>query len=210
MKKLGHGTPEHRLHGPLGFSEQDRRNAILLAAREHVRYYGYHKTTVGDIARESHLPTPYLYQSFRSKQAIGDAVCTMALMDLTSELAAGLRQVVPIKDCITFIFNYLHAHSRRLSVDDPKIHDLIALAFQQSWEARHAYDVALFEIVRGAVLRGRKTGEFERKTPLNETCEAIRCTAVAFFHPVLVAQAHASLAIDAIIVADLVYRSLIP
>jgi AcrR family transcriptional regulator len=189
--------------------EQARRNAILLAASEHVRHYGYRKTTVGDIAKAIHLSTAYLYHFFESKQAIGEAVCMQALEEVTSALALRTTEIVRPGDSILFIFSYLAGRSRNMFLEDRKIHDLITLSFQENWGSQKVYNAALLEIVRRVVLRGRQTGEFERKTPLDETCEAIRCTTEPFFHPILLEQNSRKVADEAVIVASLVHRSLI-
>ncbi|WP_325380843.1 TetR/AcrR family transcriptional regulator, partial [Edaphobacter sp.] len=58
--------------GQRGPADSERRQQILHAAFEHFRLYGYRKTTVADIAKAINLSTPYLYNFFDSKQAIGD------------------------------------------------------------------------------------------------------------------------------------------
>lgn len=190
-------------------SEQARRGIILRAATEHVRHYGYHKTTVGDIAKAIHSSTAYLYHFFESKQAIGEAVCMQALTDVTSDLAFRINQISAPCEGLTFIFSYLSGRAITMFSEERKIHDLVAHSFQENWGSQEAYKKALLGIVRGVVLRGRETGEFERKTPLDETCEAIRSTIDPFFHPVVIEQNARWLADEAILVANLVRRSLI-
>lgn len=89
------------------------------------------------------------------------------------------------------------------------MHDLITLSFHEKWASPEAYSSDLVRIVREVVIRGRERGEFERKTPLDETCEAIRYTIEPFFHPILVQQTPRDLPEEAVAVAKLVRRSLI-
>jgi AcrR family transcriptional regulator len=57
----------------------DPRGDILRAAWGLIRHYGYHKTTIGDIAREAGLGKGTIYLYFRSKEEI-----MLGLVDLTS------------------------------------------------------------------------------------------------------------------------------
>lgn len=209
MKRIQSESSKNRAVGNTAPSDQARRDAILLAASAQVRHYGYHKTTVADIAKAIHLSTAYLYHFFESKQAIGEAICVQALTNLTSDLAASLHRTASPGECIILIFLYLQDNAMKLFLEDRKIYDLITLSFHENWGVQKVYDLALLEIVRDVVLRGRETGEFERKTPLDETCEAIRCTTVPFFHPTLLRRNPRYLADEAVIVASLVHRSLI-
>lgn len=181
----------------------------MRATRIHVRHYGYQKTTVADIAKAVNLSTAYLYNFFTSKQAIGEAVCTQVLLDAMAELAQNVARIKSPGDCILFIFEYLAKTSTTMLLEDRKMHDLVTLSFQESWESRDAYNSTLLEIVRRVVIRGRETGEFERKTPLDETCEAIRHTTEPFFHPVLLEQNPRELTEEAAAVANMVKRSLL-
>jgi len=191
-----------------GASEQARRNAILRAANDHVRHYGYQKTTVADIAKAIHLSTAYLYIFFESKQAIGEAVCTQVITELMANLAHTVDRIISPGECILFIFNYLAETSTRMFLEDRKMHDLVTLSFHESWKSPKAYNASLLAIIRRVVMRGRERGEFERKTPLDETCQAIRYTTEPFLHPVLLEQNPRELQAEALAVANLVRRSL--
>jgi AcrR family transcriptional regulator len=208
MKITRLDTAISRHPAPRGPSEQARRDAILRAANDHVRHYGYQKTTVADIAKAIHLSTAYLYNFFESKQAIGEAVCTQVITNLMSDLAKEVDRIISPGDCIPFIFSYLTGTSTRMFLEDRKMHDLVTLSFHENWSSPIAYNAALLAIVRRVVVRGREKGEFERKTPLDETCEAIRYTTEPFFHPVLLEQNSKELQAEALAVANLVRRSL--
>jgi hypothetical protein len=60
------------------------------------------------------------------------------------------------------------------------------------------------------VLDGRKAGEFERKTPIEEVCLAILKTMAVFANPMLLRLELARLEASAGAVARLVLRSLSP
>ena len=47
------------------------------------------------------------------------------------------------------------------------------------------HDDIIYQAIRRIVADGRESGEFERKTPLDEVTIAIRKTAAVYGHPVL-------------------------
>jgi hypothetical protein len=73
-----------------------------------------------------------------------------------------------------------------------------------------AYCAALEQIVRGIVLEGRASGEFERKTPLDETASAIMKAMESFHNPVMLQYKLDSLPEGPTEVVNLILRSLAP
>jgi hypothetical protein len=65
-------------------------------------------------------------------------------------------------------------------------------------------------IVRQIVQDGREAGEFERKTPLDETCRAILLALEPINNPILLAKRLEVIEEDAATVASLILRSLAP
>ena len=51
-------------------SQDDRRAQILEVAYRLIKHYGYHKTTIADIAREADIGVGTVYLEFSSKEAI--------------------------------------------------------------------------------------------------------------------------------------------
>jgi AcrR family transcriptional regulator len=209
MKTVGTARSKARDISSWSSADQARRDAILRSASAHVRHYGYQKTTVADIAKAIPLSTVYLYNFFDSKQAIGEAVCTRILSDLISELDQSVQQIASPSECIVFIYEYLADASIKMFREDRKIHDLVALSFHEHWTSPAAYNAALLTTLKNVILRGREGGEFERKTPLDETCETVRYTTETFFHPILLEQNPRDLIDEALAVAQLVLRSLL-
>lgn len=89
------------------------------------------------------------------------------------------------------------------------MHDTITMAFRERWRSSAIYNKALTEILRGVVIRGREVGQFERKTPSEETCEAIRYTTEPFFPSILLELDSGAVLDEAKAMADLVLRSLL-
>ena len=63
--------------------------------------------------------------------------------------------------------------SLRLFFQDRKLYDIAASAATERWPAVQAYELAMGALLQDILQQGRKTGDFERKTPLDETASAI-------------------------------------
>ena len=90
------------------------------------------------------------------------------------------------------------------------MHDIVVAALAEKWQCGATHDAALLAVLRSIVQDGRDAGEFERKTPLEETCRAILLILEPIKNPTLLAQRLDTLDADAAAVAALVLRSLSP
>jgi hypothetical protein len=90
------------------------------------------------------------------------------------------------------------------------MHDIVAAALMEKWQACKSHEVTLMSIVRRIVQDGREAAEFERKTPLDETCRAILLALEPINNPILLAQRLEVIEEDAATLASLVLRSLAP
>ncbi len=63
-------------------------------------------------------------------------------------------------------------------------------------------------MIREVIIQGRKTGEFERKTPLEETSRAIARMTELFYHPSFLKLVGKSQEEEALAVANVAIRSL--
>ncbi|HSI86765.1 MAG: TetR/AcrR family transcriptional regulator [Candidatus Methylacidiphilales bacterium] len=197
--------------GQRGPASHERREQILHAADDHFRLYGYRKTTVSDLGRAIGVSSAYIYRFFESKQAIGEAICTMVLGKIQVELNAIVADDIAATEKMRRIYKCLVAKGLELFFKERRLHDIVTSSIEEKWESGHNYKKALLAIVTKVVIAGRETGEFERKTPLDETCRAIAQTLVAFAHPILLEQVEPEeLEANSVAVANLVLRSLSP
>jgi AcrR family transcriptional regulator len=196
--------------GQRGPVDHERREQILTAAEEHFRHYGYKKTTVADLAKAIGFSTAYVYKFFGSKQAIGEAICSTCLAKISKELGDIAATKKPAGDRLRRMFRSLAQRGADLFFHDRKMHNLVAASTEERWNSATEHDAALAEIVRSMIVQGREAGEFERKTPLNETCRAIMLAMQPLRHPVLLEQILDTLDEDATLMANLVLRSLAP
>jgi AcrR family transcriptional regulator len=194
--------------GQRGPADHKRRQQILQAAAEHFRLYGYRKTTLADIAKAINLSTPYLYKFFDSKQSIGEAICSHCLGTVLSEVEESVAATKSPIEKLRRVFIGLENRGWRVLKEEPKVHDLVCASFEGNWGSLGGFKEAVFQMIRRIVVQGRESGEFERKTPLEETCRAIARMTELFFHPTLVKQAGRSQEEEAVAVANVAIRSL--
>jgi AcrR family transcriptional regulator len=194
--------------GQRGPADHKRRQQILQAADEYFRLYGYRKTTLADIAKAIHLSTPYIYKFFDSKRAIGEAMCWHCLSAVLSEIEQSISATKSPVEKLRRVFIGLEGISWRLLSEQRKIHEMVSVSFEERWESIARFQEGIFQMVRKIVVQGRASGEFERKTPLEETSRAISRMTELFYHPTLMEQLGKSQEEEALAVANVAIRSL--
>ena len=194
--------------GQRGPAEHKRRQQILQAADEHFRLYGYRKTTLADIAKSLNLSTPYIYKFFESKQAIGEAICSHCLGAILSEIEQSAETTKSPVDKLRRVFIGLHTIGWQVKNEHRKLYEMVTASFEEGWESVARFKEGIFQIVRKIVVQGRESGDFERKTPLEETARAIARMTELFYHPTLLEQAGKSQEDEALAVANVAIRSL--
>lgn len=197
--------PQPAQRGP---ADHKRRQQILQAAEEHFRLYGYRKTAVADIAKAIDVSTPYLYRFFDSKQSIGDAICSHCLGAVLAEIEGSVGETSSPVEKLRRVFVGLENRGWRVMNEARKLHEMISASFEEHWGSVGRFREGVFQMIRRIVVQGRESGEFERKTPLEETCRAIARLTELFFHPTLLEQAGKSQQEEALAVANVVVRSL--
>lgn len=168
---------------PRGPAEHTVRDQIIAAAHECFARYGYGKTTVSDLAKEIGFSKAYIYRFFESKQAIGEAICTDRLDQLVSEARAAIDEGGSATEKFRRMFKSLTTLSLQLFFHDRKIYEIAALSAAEQWNSAKTYKATLKAMLIEIVREGRESGEFERKTPLDETCRAIFYAMMPFIDP---------------------------
>lgn len=196
------------LSGQRGPADHKRRQQILDAADEHFKLYGYRKTTLADVAKSIKLSTPYLYKFFESKQAIGEAICSQCLGTILSAIEDWVAETKSPVEKLRRVFLGLEKNSWRLLNEQRKMHDLVSASCEEKWSSVDRFKENLYQLIRAIVLQGRESGEFERKTPLDEVCRAISSMTMLYFHPTLLEQAEGDQSEEALAVANVAVRSL--
>jgi AcrR family transcriptional regulator len=194
-----------------GPADHDIRDQIVAAANEHFSQYGYGKTTVSDLAKAIGFSKAYIYKFFDSKQAIGEAICANCLAEIvaTVEQAINVEGLSPTERFRRLVKTVI-ATGVNLFFNDRKLYDIAAFAASESWPSTQAYDAQIKRFVSQIVREGREIGEFERKTPLDETVEAIHLALRPFVNPLLL-QYNLDFVEEApTLTSNLILRSLMP
>lgn len=199
-------TPSTR--GP---ADHDIRDQIVAAANEHFSQYGYGKTTVSDLAKAIGFSKAYIYKFFESKQAIGEAICSNCL----SQIVAAVEQAINVEgisatERFRRLVKTLIATGVSLFFNDRKLYDIAAFSASESWPSSQVYDARIKRFIGQIVREGRELGEFERKTPLDETVEAIHLALRPFVNPLLLQHNLDFVEEAPSLISNLVLRSLMP
>jgi AcrR family transcriptional regulator len=196
--------------GQRGPAEHERREQIIRAADQHFRKVGYRRTSVADLARALGFSPAYIYKFFDSKRAIGEAICAVTLAKIDDPLRTIAEGPGSAEWRLGQVFKVLAEQGRDLYFNERQLHDIVVVALEERWSAIDQHLEALLQIIRHIVLGGRATGEFERKTPIEEVCLAILKTMATFANPMLLKLELDRLEASAGAVARLVLRSLSP
>jgi hypothetical protein len=97
-----------------------------------------------------------------------------------------------------------------LFFNDRKLYDIAAHSAGEGWPSAQAYCERIRQILTEVVREGRESGEFERKTPLDETVHVIDLVMQPYVNPLLL-QYNLDVAEEAPVqLSNLVLRSLAP
>jgi AcrR family transcriptional regulator len=196
--------------GQRGPADHVIRQQIVDAANAHFSRFGYGKTTVADLAKAIGFSKAYIYKFFDSKQAIGQAICTQCLEKILVAAQAGVAEGKTATDKFRRFFKAITETSADLFFEDKMLYDIAAHSAAENWPASQIYLEKARELLREIILLGRETGEFERKTPIDETCEAILLVMQSFMHPLMLQYNLHQLPEAPTQVINLVLRSLAP
>ena len=193
--------------GPAG---HDVRDQIVAAATDYFSRYGYEKTTVSDLAKAIGFSKAYIYKFFESKQAIGEHICANCLRQIETEVRNAVVAAERPPEQLRRIFKTSVEASLRLFFQDRKLYDIAASAATERWPAVLAYELAMGDLLHDIWQQGRKTGDFERKTPLDETASAIYLVMRPYVNPLLLQHSFDASETAVMQLSSLVLRSLSP
>jgi AcrR family transcriptional regulator len=168
-----------------GPADHEVRDQIVVAATEHFSRYGYEKTTVSDLAKAIGFSKAYIYKFFESKQAIGEMICANCLREIETEVRAAVAEADLPPEKLRRMFKVFTEASLRLFFQDRKLYEIAASAATEHWQAVRVYEERVQKLLQDILQEGRQSGDFERKTPLDETAMAIYLVMRPYLHPLL-------------------------
>jgi AcrR family transcriptional regulator len=193
-----------------GPADHEVRDQIVAAATEHFSRYGYEKTTVSDLAKAIGFSKAYIYKFFESKQAIGEMICANCLREIETEIRAAIDGADRPAEKLRRMFKAIVEASLRLFSQERKLYEIAASAATERWQAALAHEASIRQMLHDILREGRETGEFERKTPLDETAMAIYLVMYPYVNPLLLRHSFDYTAEAPAQLSGLVLRSLSP
>jgi AcrR family transcriptional regulator len=167
--------------------ETDTRERILVVAERLFRQIGYQKTTVADIAKVLRMSPANVYRFFDSKKAIHEGVARSLMGEVEDAAQAIASGRGPAPSRMRELMTTVHRMNSERYVGDSKLHEMVEVAMEESWEVCVAHIQRITETIGAIIADGAASGEFEvSDVPLAALCS---CTAmIRFFHPQMIAQ----------------------
>ncbi len=190
--------------------DHEVRDQIVTAATEHFSRYGYEKTTVSDLAKAIGFSKAYIYKFFESKQAIGEMICANCLRQIEAEIREAVTQADLPPEKLRRMFKTATEASLKLFFQDRKLYEIAAAAATENWQSVIAYEERIQKLLQEVLQAGRQTGDFERKTPLDETVKAIYLVMRPYLNPLLLQHSFGYVEEAPVHLSSLVLRSLSP
>src|ERR1700730_11451260 len=167
--------------------EPDTRERILVVAERLFREIGYQKTTVADIAKVLRMSPANVYRFFDSKKAIHEGVARVLMGGVEDAAEAIVTQRGPAAARLRELMTTIHRMNSERYVGDSKLHEMVAIAMEESWEVCVAHMEKITQTIGGVIAEGAASGEFE----VSDVPQAAMCACTAmmrFFHPQMIAQ----------------------
>ena len=203
-------TDQTKTTPPRGPSDHSVRDQVVEAATQHFGHYGYEKTTVSDLAKAIGFSKAYIYKFFDSKQAIGEVICANRLAMIMAIVDSAMAEAPTASEKLRRMFRALVEAGSDLFFHDRKLYDIAAVAGRDQWPSAIAHEERLRVLVQEIVLEGRQSGEFERKTPLDDAVQAIHLVMRPYISPVQLQYNLDIVATAPVHLSALILRSLAP
>src|SRR5579863_1342320 len=167
--------------------ESDTRERILEVAERLFREIGYQETTVGDIAKVLRMSPANVYRFFDSKKAIHEGVARSLMGEVEVEAQRIADTPGPAVPRLRELLKTVHRMNSERYVGDSKLHEMVEIAMEESWEVCVAHIERVTESIGAVIAQGMASGEFEKAdVPLAALCT--RTAMIRFFHPRMIAQ----------------------
>ena len=186
------------------------REQIIAAANDHFSHYGYGKTTVSDLAKSIGFSKAYIYKFFGSKQAIGEAICFQVHCKIIAAARSAVDDRKTSNDKLRRFFRAIVEANLSLLFNEGRLYEMASHSCAERWPSYQLHMDGLLVMLTEIIQAGRESGEFERKTPLDETCRAILQAMLPFINPLMLEHNMDLLPDGPNEVASLVLRSLAP
>ena len=128
-----------------------------------------------------------VYRFFDSKKAIHEGVCRALMGEVEAEAQRIAAIPGPASVRLRELMKTIHRMNSERYVGDSKLHEMVEIAMEESWQVCVAHMQLITESIAGVIAQGAASGEFEvADVPTAALCV---CTSMMrFFHPQMIAQ----------------------
>ncbi len=166
---------------------------------------------MSDLAKAIGFSKAYIYKFFDSKQAIGEAICSQCLAEIVAAVEQAISEDgLSATERFRRLVKALITTGVNLFFNDRKLYDIAAFSASEQWPSSQVYNARIKSFVLQIVREGRELGEFERKTPLDETVDAIHLALRPFVNPLLLQYSLDYVEVAPTLTCNLILRSLMP
>jgi AcrR family transcriptional regulator len=168
-----------------GLTSEEIREKALEITEEKIRYHGFEKFRLTDLAKELNVSHAALYNHFPNKSALLDAISERWLTQMDHALGCIVKKKTsPCKLIIEWFLQY-HKLKREKVLKDPELFKSFNMAaeLEKPFILIHLQNMnnQLLELVQ----RAATTGEIHNKLP-EEMVEILMEATVSFHHPRMV------------------------
>src|ERR1700743_3311683 len=141
--------------------EADTRERILAVAERLFREIGYQKTTVADIAKVLRMSPANGYRFFDSKKAIHEGVARILMGEVEEAAIAIAERPGPAIPRLRELIATIHRMNCERYIGDSKLHEMVEIAMQESWEVCLAHVKLITETIGSVIAQGAASREFD-------------------------------------------------
>jgi AcrR family transcriptional regulator len=128
-----------------------------------------------------------VYRFFDSKKSIIAAVAQRLMGEVEEAAGAIAENPQPAAARLRELLTSIHEMKAERYVGDAKLHEMVAIAMEESWDVCTAHMERITVTIGGVIADGAAKGEFQ--APDVELAAMCACTAMMrFFHPQMIAQ----------------------
>ncbi|HEY3424964.1 MAG TPA: TetR/AcrR family transcriptional regulator [Negativicutes bacterium] len=168
-----------------GLTSEQLKEKALQITEEKIRYYGFEKFRLTDIAKELKVSHAALYNHFPDKAALLDAISERWLTQMDSTLELITQKETSPRQLITEWFLRYHELKKEKVLKDPELFKSFNMAaeMQKPFIVQHLHhlDKQLTVLVQKAIA----AGEIRRESP-EKVVQLLLEATVSFHHPRMV------------------------
>lgn len=168
-------------------TDSEKRTCILATAERLFRDVGYLKTTVADIAKTLKMSPANIYRFFDSKKAIHEGVARRLMAEVETAAEVIAAKTTPPAERMHELLATVSLMNAERFVGDAKIHEMVAIAMEESWEVCDAHIQRIVMAIGAVIADGAKAGVFN-VTDVELAAKCVCAGMLRFFHPQMIEQ----------------------